>query len=869
MNDGEAESRPEPHSADSVRDYEQENMKFMLNYDLSGPWQVRKADDTETFPATVPGCIHTDLLAAGKIDDPYYRDNEARQMWIGETDWLYSRTFSVSPELLDHEVVLLRCEGLDTLSRIALNGQELGRTNNQFRTWEFDVKSWLRPGDNTLEVLFESTIPYIQDKQRQHYLKLTGQGPDVFHGWHRVDGSNYIRKSQCNYGWDWGPMCVTAGIWRPIKLIAFNTVRLTDVLIRQDHSQTGQVILNMIAQVERTSAGQNNGLHAQIRVLDGQECVCQTTVGVNGTRIETSVTVTNPKLWWPNGLGAQPLYDVQVELCEQTTVLDTCTKRIGLRSLVLDRHPDQWGESFQFVVNGVPFFAKGANWIPADTFVTRITRAQYDDLLKSAADAHMNMLRVWGGGIYEDDAFYDLCDQYGLCIWHDLMFACSAYPAFDEAYVENVKVEIAQNVQRLRHHPSLALWCGNNELEHIHQMFLSDTPEHGKMTWEEYLHMFDDVIPTVVRQHDPERAYWPSSSHSPVGDRKDPNNPACGDAHLWEVWHGRQPFEWYRTCEHRFNSEFGFQSFPEPAIVNTYTLPEDRNITSYIMEYHQRSGIGNDAIIQYMLSWFKLPTSFEMLLWLSQILQGIGMKYAVEHWRRSQPRGMGTLYWQINDCWPGPTWSSIDYFGNWKALHYMAREFFAPVLVSAIEDSDQGTAEVHITSDLQTATTGVLIWTLTDTTGTPLASNRLDCKIPAQADHKVMLLNVADHLAAHGKRQLLLWLELTIDNSVVSQNLVTFVRPKHLELQEPGITTTIRPQANGAFAVTLTAAHPALWVWPELQGIPARYSQRFFHLRPGQPKELVITPPQPVTLTHVESALVVRSLFDTWNTKNA
>jgi beta-mannosidase len=275
--------------------------------------------------------------------------------------------------------------------------------------------------------------------------------------------------------------------------------------------------------------------------------------------------------------------------------------------------------------------------------VTRLSSEHYEYLIKSAADAHFNMLRVWGGGIYEDDAFYELCDHYGICIWQDCMFACSGYAAHDDAFVANVKQEIAENVKRLRHHPCIALWCGNNELEHIHQMFLSDTPQPGFMTWDEYTYLFDDVIGRIVKEHDPERAYWPSSSHSPLGDRKDPNNPTCGDAHLWEVWHGRQPFEWYRTCEHRFNSEFGFQSFPEPPVVKSYTAPEDRNITSYIMEWHQRSQIGNDAIIQYMLSWYQLPTSFDMLLWLSQILQGMAMKYAVEHWRRSMPRGHGYL----------------------------------------------------------------------------------------------------------------------------------------------------------------------------------------------------------------------------------
>lgn len=827
----------------------------MKELDLCGQWEVRKKDDTETIPATVPGCIHTDLLAAGKIDDPYYRDNEDRQMWIDETDWVYSRTFTVDQDLLDFDRVLLRCEGLDTLATITINTTLIGKTDNQFRRWEFDVKPHLQIGENRIEMCFDSTIPFIQAEQQKRYLSLTGVGH------HRIDGSNRIRKSQCNYGWDWGPMCVTAGIWRPIRLIAFNSARITDVHITQDHSQKNVVNLGVALSIERRETAAD--LTAKVQVFFEDSIVCQADVVCQDTTVKTTVPIENPRLWWPNGLGEQPLYDVQVELISENTSLDTVSKKSGLRTLILDRHADQWGESFQFVANGKPFFAKGANWIPADTFVTRITRAHYEHLIKGAADVHMNMLRVWGGGIYEDDVFYDLCDQYGICVWQDFMFACSAYPVFDEVYMDNVKHEAEDQVKRLRHHPSLALWCGNNELEHIANLFIGDID--GKMTWEEYKSLFDELLPAIVHEHDSERPYWPSSSHSPVGDRQDPNNPTCGDAHLWQVWHGRQPFEWYRTCEHRFISEFGFQSFPEPAVVYSYTAEEDRNITSYIMERHQRSQIGNDAIIQYMFSWFKLPSSFEMLLWLSQILQGIGMKYAVEHWRRSMPRSMGALYWQINDCWPAPTWSSIDYIGNWKALHYMARDFYAPLLISAVEDTKPGTVDVHVTSDLFQATSGVVTWTLTDTFDNTLASSQLDCNIAPRANQKVMTLQFTDHLAEYGRRRLLLWLELLVDGNVVSQNLTSFVRPKHLELQDPELTTTqICKVGDNSFAVTIEAKYPALWLWPDLPGVKAIYSHRFFHVAPGKPITVTIHLEEEMTLATFEKTLKLQSLVDTW-----
>ena len=834
----------------------------MKHLDLCGTWEVRNAKEPATIPASVPGCIHTDLLAAGKIEDPYYRDNEARLMWIGETDWVYRRTFNVPAELLNEARIYLHCDGLDTLSTITINGVKIGATDNQFRIWEFDVKSALRAGENSIEVYFSSTIPYIQAEQQKRYLNLTGLGPDPLHGQHRVDGSNRIRKSQCNYGWDWGPMCVTAGIWRPIGLVAFSTGRVTEMQITQDHSQKGVVTLNIRAAVETASS---IPLRAKIAAMFEGNVVAETIADVRNNGVETDLTIANPQLWWPNGLGAQPLYDITLDLLDSETIVDGQKKTIGLRTLVLDRHPDQWGESFQFVVNGIPYFAKGANWIPADTFVTRITPEFYEHLISSAAQANMNMLRVWGGGIYEDDVFYELCDHYGITIWQDLMFACSAYPGSDKAFMDNVRQELADNVKRLRHHPSIAFWCGNNELEHIHKWFLSDEPKEGFMTWDEYKQMFDVDIPAVVLKHDPERAYWPSSGHSPVGDRKDPNNPTCGDAHLWEVWHGRQPFEWYRTCEHRFNSEFGFQSFPEPRVINSYTLPEERNITSYIMEWHQRSGIGNDAIIQYMLSWFQLPTKFEMLIWLSQVLQGIGMKYAVEHWRRSMPRGMGTLYWQINDCWPAPSWASIDSQGNWKALHYMARDFFAPLLISAIEDWQHGTVEVHVTSDFLQELSGQVRWTLTDTDGNVLAQNTLDCsRFAPQADTKVCLLQFKDHLKEYGSRKLLVWLELLVHGEIASENLVTFTRPKHLDLRDPELTAQTREETPGVFWVTISAKRPALWVWPELDGVQASYSDRFFHLVPGKPAEIRVQPAEPITLAAFQQTLRLHSLTDTY-----
>jgi beta-mannosidase len=821
--------------------------------DLNGEWRAAQvsADGklTNKVPGNVPGCIHTDLLAAWKIPDPYYRDNELKLQWIGEVDWLYARNFSVPAELLKHERVLLRCEGLDTFATLRINGAEVAHTDNMFRTWEFDVKSFLKPGRNSVEVTFASTIPYIKQKQAERAMP----------GWsapHEVSGRAYVRKEPCNYGWDWGPVFITCGIWRTIELLAFDTARLTGVEVLQDHSTPGQVTLTVKPEVQALG---DAPLQARVSASLGGALVAEATVSAAD---EARLTISDPQLWWPNNLGAQPLYQVQVTLLDESGVeLDVITRRIGLRTLVLDRHPDEWGESFQFVVNGVPFFAKGGDWIPSDTFANAVTDAQYRDLLGSVKDANMNMLRVWGGGIYEQDVFYDLCDEMGICIWQDFMFACSAYPTFDAAFMANVRAEAEDNVLRLRHHPSMALWCGNNELE---QGLVASEWSARTMSWEDYDKLFNALLPEVTGALDPQRSYWPSSPHTPVGDRVDFNNPDSGDAHLWDVWHGRKPFEWYRTCKHRFNSEFGFQSFPEPKTVHGYTEPEDRNVTTYVMELHQRSGIGNAVIMQYMLDWFRLPTSFDMTLNLSQVLQGMAMKYAVEHWRRAMPRGMGTLYWQINDCWPVASWASIDYHGRWKALQYMAKQFYAPILVSAVEDTQTGNVEIHLTNDTLAPSAGVASWRLTNVEGKALAHGRKNVQIDALKSAQVDCAELGQYLAKYSARNLMVWVEYTVKGEKVSTNFATFARPKHLNLADPQVAVEAAAQGDGTYAVTLTAAMPALWAWLDLDGVDAKYSNNYMHLYPNAPVTVVVQPAKPVTLKQLKKALRVHSLIDTY-----
>ncbi len=829
---------------------------------LDGTWQLQQVGQRSSIPAKVPGDVYRALLEAGKIPDPFYRDNENQLQWIGESDWVFRRRFKVPRRMLECKRVLLRCEGLDTLATVRINGRKVAATDNMFRTWEWEVRRLLRAGWNDIEVRFDSVIPYVRRKQQERHLHYWGgditAGP---FGW--------VRKQQCNFGWDWGIKAVTCGIWRSMRLVGFDVARLSDVHVLQEHAD-GAVRLAI-----RVATQLVVGAHLTARVTashDGRQVACgQAKVRASGSAT-VRLKVERPRLWWPNNMGGQPLYEVKVELLDAAgRVLDVQSRRIGLRTLRLDRHKDAWGESFQFVVNGVPFFAKGANWIPDDGILSRMTPQRYRQRVAAAAAANMNMLRVWGGGIYEDDAFYDACDELGVTVWQDFMFACSAYPCRDAAFRASVEAEARDNVRRMRHHPCIALWCGNNEVE---QALGVDPRFEKSMSWKEYGKVFDGVLPKAVRQLDGERDYWPSSPHSPHGDRRDFNNATCGDAHLWSVWHGGQPFEWYRTCGHRFNSEFGFQSFPEPKTVYGYTAPQDRNITSPVMEHHQRSGIGNTTILRYMLDWFRLPRSFEMTLWASQILHGMAMKYAVEHWRRSMPRGMGTLYWQLNDTWPVASWSSIDYYGRPKALQYMARRFYAPLLVSGVEDVDKGIVDIHVTSDLLEPVAARLRWRILTPAGKTVGAGGKTIRAAKLASRKVHTLDLADLLGKHGPpnlpgkygpRDLLVHLELAAKGQPVSTNLVMFARPKQMDLaRRPGITAKVSSNGEQSFVVTLTTKCPALWTWLELAKADATYSDNFVHLLPGQKVKILVRSKKAMTLRDVCGQLTARSLADTY-----
>jgi beta-mannosidase len=801
---------------------------------LDGEWSLHRPSTGITWPAFVPGCVHADLGRVGVLPSIDWRDNEATQQWIDAETWVYRRVFNVDEEQLAGAVPELVCEGLDTLATVCLNGKTLLQTDNMFRTWRCPVAPHLHPGENVIEITFHSTLPVIAAGQAKRPLR---EWNNYFH---RHLGRGYVRKMPCSYGWDWGPVAPTAGIWKNIRLEFVRAARWNDVQIRQQHSD-GQVTLKI--QWETTGPG-------RVRFELWREGRLVTESETASTECNSVLTVTDPELWWPNTLGDQPLYEFRAILTDDSGRQDHWNRRIGLRSLRLVRERDAVGESFYFEINGKTMFCKGANWIPVRILLTEITREDYRSLLQDAADSNMNMLRAWGGGIYENDDFYDLCDELGILVWQDFIFACGMYPSWDDDFLTNVEAEARDNVRRIRHHPSLAIWCGNNELEG-HFGGADDYP------WEVYGKLFDELLPKVCAELDPDTAYWPSSPHSTLGNRKDSDSDLSGDTHHWSVFFGNQSFESQRNWRTRFMSEFGFQSYPELRTVESFTAPEDRVLMSRILDYHQRSEVGNQTIFKYMCDWFQPPLNFADVLTLSQLSHSLCVRYASEHLRRIQPLCGGVLYWQINDIWPCASWSSIDSFGRWKALQYDAKRFFAPVLVSIEEDLLTSRARIHVSNQSPADGTFEVRWQISDTDGKSLLNEQATLNVASQSGQYVADLDASPLLKKYHAHDLMIWAWVSQKGMVISRNWVPLARPKHLSLADPRVKAEVEIAKDCVF-IHLSCEKPAPYVFLSLTSEDAWFDDNFFHLHPGEGRTIRMTRgPAPEI---VREQLLVRSL---------
>lgn len=814
---------------------------FMITAEIHSGWQMRQAGWEEFLPASVPGSVYHDLMQNGKMDDPFWRDNFPKALKRMDHDYEYKTEFAADKALLKSDAVLLRFEGIDTVADVFLNGEKLGHTENMHRTFEFEVKDLLKEEGNELRVLLHSPTRFIKEEYKHNVADGSEEA---------MVGFANLRKTHCMFGWDWGPRLPDAGLWRPVKLLGIEKARVDSVYVTQKH-EDGKVTLHFDVDADVYDREALMGYTVLITDPDGKETLCK------GSPEE--IVIERPQLWWPNGFGAQSLYTVQVRLYAGGKQVDAWKKRIGLRTLTMHIEKDAYGESFAHEVNGVQVFAMGADYIPEDSIFPRINETRTRELLRQCKEAHFNTIRVWGGGYYPDDWFYDACDEMGLMVWQDFLFACAVYNLTDE-FEDNIRAEFADNIKRLRHHASLALWCGNNEMEmFVERGLWVKTPIQKS----DYVKMYEYILPKVLKALDPQTFYWPASPSS-GGGFDDPNGFDRGDVHYWDVWHGNVPFTDYRRYYFRYLSEFGFQSFPSVETVKTFALPEDCNPFSYIMEKHQRNNAANGKIMNYLYQTYLYPTSFDAFVYASQLLQADAIRYGVEHFRRNRGRCMGAIYWQLNDCWPVISWASIDYCGRWKALHYAAKRFFRPLTLSCaeeglltqnpninferyeyeenalkkgmrlcVENETMLSHTVEVTWQLRRADASVIRQGRETVTVEPLSSKWLEYEDFADAD------TFGDYIAY----------QMTENGAPAASGTALFCAPKHFRFADPQLALRVEGDE-----IVVTAAAYARSVQILNADDTLKLSDNFFDMNAGETRVRILSG-QP-------SGLRVRSVYD-------
>ena len=808
--------------------------------ELDSCWTFSNAETDDWLPAVVPGTVHQDLLRHNLLPDPFYGTNEEKIQWVENEDWAYRTNFTLSEAQMARQAARLVFEGLDTYADVYLNGSLILSSDNMFRGYEADVKELLRLGENNLYVVFHSPIRKALPQWETNGFEYPA---DNDHAEKKV--SVFSRKAPYSYGWDWGIRMVTCGIWRPVSLWLYDQARIDDYQVKQVFLDEKEARLDNRLEIWNVA---DSIVPAEVEIvcsLSGKavaQVKKKVTLQPGENLLEIPQVIEQPKRWMPNGWGEPTLYDFSAKvLCDNKEIAEK-QHRIGLRTIRVVTEQDENGESFYFEVNGVPMFAKGANYIPSDALLPRVTSGRYERLFRDIREANMNMIRVWGGGVYENDRFYDLADENGILIWQDFMFACTTYPA-DATFLQRVSEEAEYNIKRLRNHACLAMWCGNNEIqegikywgwkkrfgEEIHSRFQAD-----------YDKLFHELLPALVEKYDDGRFYMHTSPYFANWGR--PDSWKIRDSHNWGIWYGRKPFESADEERSRFASEYGFQSFPEMKTIETFASTEDYDIESEVMTAHQKSTVGNDLIATSMEHYFRMPKDFEDFVYVGLVLQGMGVRHSIEAHRRQRPYCMGSLYWQLNDSWPVVSWSSIDYYGNWKALHYQAKRAFEPIFINALNQEDH--LHVYLMSDkLENLDNLKLDMELMNFQGKVLQQRELKVKLPANSANEAYTCPLDQWVRPEERTTSFLLLTLRDKRGkILAQDVHYFVNTKDLELPKTPIKqkTTF---TEGHYEVTLSAKELAKDVFIQIPVQGARFSDNFFDLLPGESRTIIIEAP--------------------------
>lgn len=813
----------------------------MLRLDLKGTYTLYR-DGKDPIPGKLPGCTYLDYMANG-MEDPFLEMNETEAKKLAEHDYRYSGSFTLSDDMLSMPHVDFVGDGLDTLCHVIINGTEIGYTDNIFRSWRFDIRPYVHTGENTLELAFDNPYPYVEKKNAANPLPK----PNA-----QFTGSGQLRKVASHFGWDWGPWLPPAGVEKSIAVEAYD-VRIDDVKIEQFH-EGGRVRVKASVALSDTVLPGGTALSLDFTTPKGEIRSFEGELS-EGSAV-FNIPVTDPELWWPNGLGAQPLYTLTVNLSENGALVENVTKKIGLRTVRLDTAPDELGRNFRFIINDVPIFVRGADWIPSDIFITRSTKETYDFYISETARANMNFIRVWGGGRYECEDFYDACDRYGILVWQDFCFACNAYPFNDKAFLDNVYAEVRDNVRRLRHRASLAVWCGNNENELFARI------QKKNVLWQMNIDFYHNTLNHWLRDFDQLTEYWPGSPSSGVRDEMPQDlkpGHISGDSHLWQVWHGLQPIEAYKNFRTRLCTEFGMESMPSMKAVRAFTSKPDIELSDPVMTLHQKCEGGNNKMLYYLLAKYRNPEKFEDFIYLSQLVQSGAMRYATDIWRRNIGKQNGATFWQLNDCWPVASWSGIDYLKQPKAVMYHAKEYNK--LLCLINDYDDRGLRLHVVNEYPAAFNGHLFWAIRDFKGAPIAAGETEASVGPVASEKITSIEFKRILKDISANDVFIDVTLSDESGVRDRKQWLLVPDREASLPACDVDFDIK-ETDGLAVCTFRSDVYARYVYLESRYVDAPWSDNFFDLLPGEEKTVTVRMPYGITEDTLRADLSIKTLSD-------